>query len=173
MDSLPDRILMKVCQMLIGVASVTFMLILGLAILNIVGRRFSILPHVRGFVEYSEVGLVVLTFLSLPLTQLRNQNVSVDILMRRLPETIAFRLRTAALVVSASGLAWAGYVLALSAVDSYSRGEMRMSIAQVPAWPGRSAVAIGVSLTAIIVLRQAVSLMRREDFVESDKHLGL
>lgn len=110
---------------------------------------------IAGVVEYSEVLMVGLIFLGLAYAQRTGAHIGVDLVTERLPARVAHGVRSVGLVIAMvviTIMAWQTLEVALRSVQS---GEYRFGLVQVPIWPARLLIPIG--LTALL-LELAVSL---------------
>ncbi len=98
-------------------------------------------------VELSEQLLAAAIFLSLPLTFLRDANVSVDLLTSRLPTTVQRTLFLIAAVTGSVFLVSVAYYLGQLAFDAYL-GRTTTLTARLPLAPFMACAAIGALAAA-------------------------
>jgi len=110
---------------------------------------------VPGVYEYSEVILVATVFLSLAWTQKINGHVSIDLFVDMLPARASHWVQAIGLAIALAVLCWMLTASARTAWHSLLSGEYRFGLAQVPVWPARVTVTVGV---AMLVLQVALSL---------------
>ncbi|MEX2291083.1 MAG: TRAP transporter small permease [Mycobacteriales bacterium] len=103
---------------------------------------------IPGSIEYGEVALVMLAFLSLARTQQKDGHVTVDLLTSRLPRRTAAGLELVGMSVALVFLIWMTWASYEQAVVSVARGEYRFGTVSAPVWPAR--VAIAASLAALV-----------------------
>jgi TRAP-type C4-dicarboxylate transport system permease small subunit len=131
-----------------------------------VGRRYVTGRSLPGVIEYSEVLLAGVVFLGMGMAQNGGAHVRMEALITR------FRPRARAWVEA--GTAAFGAVLtavltvatAGEAIDSFQAGEYRHGLAEVPIWPAKMVIPLGLAiLTAELVrtcVRQVLAAKRGE-----------
>lgn len=121
---------------------------------------------IPGSIEYGEVVLVMLAFLSLARTQQKDGHVAVDLVTSRLSRRSAAALELLGMTVALVFLIWMTWASYEQAVVSVERGEYRFGTVSAPVWPAR--VAIAASLLALVgvitvhLVRLATVVMGRE-----------
>lgn len=123
---------------------------IDVAVRTFVGGSFG------GLVEYSEVLIVVAVFLGLGYTQLQNRHVGVDLLITRLPERAGRWVQRVGLTVCAVVLALMVRSTGQAAWVSYQAQEFRFGVAQVPIWPAKVALCLGLAVWLLVILYQVV-----------------
>lgn len=133
-------------------------LIMGLILLTVADVAWRNLDghSIPGVYEYSEVILVAIVFLSLAWTQKIGQHVSIDLVTRALPPRGERIVRAIGCLVALAILTWMAFASIEAASDSWATGEYRIGLSEVPVWPARFAVAIGL---CALVLQLAVGLL--------------
>ncbi len=138
------------------------LILLGLLLVNTadVVMRTAGLGTVRGIIEWTEIIIPAVVFASLAPAFLARMHVSVDLVTHRLSPrwaatTEAFGLMVSALVlglwtIAAARVAWA----------SFQRREFRFGLVEVPVWPVRIVVPIGIGLFVVVVVLRIVRLVR-------------
>jgi TRAP-type C4-dicarboxylate transport system permease small subunit len=128
-----------------------------LSIVYDVAARTLGISGVKGIVEYGEVLMVAVVFLSIGYAQMQHAHIAVEILVDRLPERIAQRLYAGVLGLLAIGLFWASYETMLAAMTSMERGEIRFGLVSVPVWPARWVIPVGLFSMALQCLVQSAA----------------
>lgn len=109
---------------------------------------------IPGVVEYSEVLLVALIFLGLAYAQRVKAHIGVDIVTERLKPRVSHVVRAVGLVLAILVLAWMAYETAVVAVHAFEVREYRFGLVQVPIWPVRIVVPVGLT---VLILELALS----------------
>lgn len=133
-------------------------LIMGLILLTVADVAWRNLDghSIPGVYEYSEVILVAIVFLSLAWTQKIDQHVSIDLVTRALSRRGERVVRVIGCLVALGVLAWMAFAGIEAAVESWTTGEYRIGLSEVPVWPARFAAAIGL---CALVLQLAAGLL--------------
>lgn len=119
---------------------------------------------IPGVVEYSEVLMVGLIFLGLAYAQRTGAHIGVDLVTERMPVRVAHAVRSVGLLLAIlvlAVMAWETLEVALRAVESR---EYRFGLVQVPIWPARLLIPIGL---VALLLELAITLI---DEVEAYRH---
>ena len=111
-----------------------------------------------GLAEYTEVMLVALFYLSVAAALRSESHVEVDSVYRFLPVRFRVWLEAAASLLVLLFLAVLTWLTAERAVESVIAREVRMGFAEVPVWPARMIIPIGLFA---LVLQQAFRLHDR------------
>jgi len=138
---------------------------LAICLMMLVGAADVVLGSVFGWylsfkVDLSGTLLAASIFLAWPLVQRERSHIAVDLLTARAP---GWFVRTGRVLAALCGLlvfkliAWGSWQLALSSVSIM---EVSPDTSGYPIWPWKLACAVGVTLTAAIVLAQAVTSLR-------------
>jgi TRAP-type C4-dicarboxylate transport system permease small subunit len=124
-------------------------------------RRAITGRSIGGVLEASEVLLVFVVFLGLGYAQFTGAHVSTSILTSRLPRLPRRVVQGIGLTFALVFLAWAIYATGHRAWDAFQIREYRFGLLQVPIWPGRIAVVIGLTLWFLEVLRDWILVVIR------------
>ncbi|HTV67814.1 MAG TPA: TRAP transporter small permease [Rhizobiaceae bacterium] len=127
---------------------------IGIALLMLptvadVTYRKVIGPSLAGMVEVSEVGVVIVAFLAMAAALRRGAHVGTPIFTSQLNPTLAERLRILGCLVIWIALAlmvWGSWQIA---VESFQVREFRFGLVQMPIWPAKMAVPVGLVLMLI------------------------
>lgn len=143
----------KTARPLAWLAAALLFAFLVLNTADVVSRTLDV-TRVRGVIEYTEIGLVLVVFLALAPAFASRMHISVDVVTARLPPRIAAGVEAAGLAVCSGLVAWWTYAATLVAIDSTRSGEYRFGLVEVPVWPARIVVPVGVGcLLAYLVVR--------------------
>jgi TRAP-type mannitol/chloroaromatic compound transport system permease small subunit len=109
-----------------------------------------------GVLEVGVLLLLALIYLGLPATQANRENFRVSILAERFPpwvDRIVTWLLLALQVVIIGILVWASW---RSTLYSYNRDEVSFGIVQIPLWPSRGMVSLGLTLLLVQSVAAAI-----------------
>lgn len=155
MSRLADRAL-NVISILTGGAIVALML---LTVVDVFKRQF-LSSGVRGVIEITEVALVAVVFLGMVGAEAAKRHVRTPVVVNMLPLRPAAVLRLIGLVLSVVLTAWIAYVTADIAIDSVQNRESRFGLLEVPVWPARLLIPIGMGGFCLVLTARAVNLTR-------------
>lgn len=115
-------------------------------------RRTATGRALPGSVEYGELLMVGMVFLGLAYAQHQKEHVSVSVLTSRLPVRSAMVVRTTGMLTMVGFLLWLSVAAYGEAMRSLASGEYRFGLLQVPMWPARLVIPVGVALLALETL---------------------
>lgn len=124
-----------------------------------VASRYVTGRSLRGVVEYSEVILIVIVYFAMGAAFRNGSHISTPIFLNLLPPGLARALDFIGCAILAIVLATAIYLTALLAINSYAIGEFRFGLTQVPIWPAKIAIPIGLAVMFLEVVLRALDLM--------------
>ena len=101
---------------------------------------------IPGMIEAIDPLLVCAAFLGLAMTESKGQHVGMTAIADRLPFRVRYRVIAIGTVLVMALIVWLGAAGAESAFRSFSRGEVRPGIVDIPLWPARVAVVIGCAV---------------------------
>lgn len=133
--------------------AVTGVVVIMFATCADVFRRTLTGRSVPGVVEGSEVMLVIAVFLGLGYAQREKVHVATSVVTDRLPDAVSRTVRIAGILVAICFLLWLVYATGERAVQSTRTGEYRFGLLQVPIWPGRVAITVGLALLTAELVR--------------------
>lgn len=122
-------------------------------------KRFLTGSSIPGTTEFSEVFLVGAVYLGLAFAMRVGAHVGVDIVIMRLPARVATIVQVLGLGISILILAWMTYETVGSALHSIAVNEFRYGTVQVPIWPAKVMVPIGLAalmLECLVVLGRVI-----------------
>lgn len=114
-----------------------------------VGRRDLEGHGVKGVVEISEVLLAIVAFLGMLGAQLNGQHIKSPIVTNRLPDRSAHLTRAVGSLLACGLAAWATWLTVGVAKNSIASGEYRFGLVQVPLWPAKVAIPLGLGCFAL------------------------
>lgn len=127
---------------LLSVACIVVMLVATVA--DVV-RRTIWGTSIHGVTELGEVAMVAIVFLGLGYAQSRDAHVSMTLLVRRLRPDVAALVNGLGLLLVTAVVGWMLMVTTERAIASYEISEYRFGLVQIPIWPARIAIAVGVA----------------------------
>ena len=131
--------------MLAAACGAFVMMLISLDVFNRVVTGRSI----RGAFEAVELLLVLIVFLGIAYAERSGAHVRVRLLTTKLAPTFAEVTRLFGNLVALGIVAWMAYESGFAAQRSVATGEFRMGLVAFPIWPGRIAVAIGLTLLTV------------------------
>lgn len=135
------------------IAALCGTMIMVVIVLDVVLRRAGG-AGVRGTDAMVESLLVALVFLGLAYTERRGQHLSFTMFVTRVRAKIAFAFQTLGLLAATLFLSWVAWLSSVKAYESYVADEFRFGMLNLPLWPARAALAIGL---VVLVLEMCVS----------------
>lgn len=99
---------------------------------------------VAGAQEIIEQLMVAIVFLGMAYALRRGDHVAVKIVTDALPVRLAAILRLAGMAVMVFVVAWMAWRTGMHAWRSFLSGEVRFGLLQVPVWPARVAIPLGL-----------------------------
>lgn len=126
---------------------------------NVVMRAFFS-SSIAGSVEFTEVLLAFVVFAGVAYAQQSRSHVNTTLVTSRLSPRAARIVRTVGLLVVAAVLAWTVIATADRGIEAWRTGEARFGIREVPTWPGRLTVPIGLAILTLEVVLTALDAWR-------------
>lgn len=111
------------------------------------------LPGTVGIVELM---LAVLVSLAFPLAYREGKHVTTGLVADRLPPRVRIWVETVGVAMTFAFMVWFSYAAIGRAISATIAGEMRYGVVEIVAWPGRIALAVGLSVMALEVLRHLI-----------------
>lgn len=128
-----------------AMVSVTCIVLMLLATVADVVRRYLWGTSIHGVTEMGEVAMVAIVFLGLGYAQSRDAHVSMTLVVRRMRPECAALVNGLGLLVVTATVGWLLLVTSERAIASYQVSEYRFGLVQIPIWPARIAIAVGVT----------------------------
>jgi TRAP-type C4-dicarboxylate transport system permease small subunit len=126
------------------ISAAGIVLIMVIVVTDVVLRK-STGGSLPGGIEYSTVLLVFVAFLGLGFAQAAGEHISTTILTDKLSPRTAAIVRGIGMALVTVVIAWMAWVSADRAIVAWQEGEARLGLIQVPVWPARIAVAVGLA----------------------------
>jgi TRAP-type C4-dicarboxylate transport system permease small subunit len=148
---------LRVTSICAGAAIVLLMLV---TVVDVFMRQF-LTSGVRAVIEITEVSLVAVVFAGMVGAEVAGRHVRTPVVLNLLPSRPAATLRLAGLALSAVTTGWIALATANQAVQSVSNREARFGLLQVPVWPARVIIPLGMAGLCLMFVVRAVGLARR------------
>ena len=104
-------------------------------------------------IDYSEYGLVAMTFLSMAWLVRQNGHVRIDLGLNALPERTRHWVAGLGNLIAAATCGAGAYFATQTAMTQFARGSMTVSIHSAPRYFFSALIALGLALTAIELVR--------------------
>jgi TRAP-type C4-dicarboxylate transport system permease small subunit len=121
-----------------------------------VARRYFVGSSILGMLEVSETLMVLMVFLGMSYAEHTRTHVRMTLLTNRLPPRISATLRLVAFLVSTWVIGWMAWQTSMRARSSIEMGEFGMGVLQLPLWPARAAIAIGLLAATVQLIMRVV-----------------
>lgn len=153
------RIIVRVAR---GLGAVSALLIVFMMVSTVadVSRRQFAGEAIPGVIEMGEVLMVATVFLGLAYTEVRGAHVNMTLLVRKLPPRIAAMANTVGLLLVLFVVGWMVYVTGVRAFEAFEIKEYRFGLVQIPIWPARVALAVGLAAYFAALLPRLVDNVR-------------
>ena len=131
-------------------------------------------PSVPGMVEYSELGLVAVIFLGIASALTHDVHIHTPVLTSRVSPRAAHRMRVAGRLVMWVVIAACLYGTIMEAQDSFAIREYRFGLIEVPIWPAKIIVPVGLAALLVEITMQCLEglFLSRPAHDESRDHAG-
>lgn len=142
-------------------SSISLIVLAGIVVLDVIMRAMS--DPLSGGSDVGAMLMVALIFFAVSGTQVDHDHVSMDALIVLFPRWLRKFTDKASLLVClvvGSFLTYGGWKLALK---SFRSGEMALGAMHLPLWPGKTIVAIGLTLYTLVVLAQLLGADLKPD----------
>lgn len=131
---------------------------MGLTVIDVANRSVTG-RSVPGAQEISEQLIVALVFLGMAFAYYRKEHVAVTMCTRALPIRTRGPVRLLGRCVLLGLVFWLIWATGHEALRSYAQGEFRFGLLQVPVWPARAAIPIGLAALALQVMAEMATLI--------------
>lgn len=133
-------------------SSISLVVLAGIVVLDVIMRALS--DPLSGGSDIGAMLMVALIFFAVSGTQVDHDHVSMDALIVLFPKwlrKITDKVNLFVCLVVGGFLTYGTWKLALK---SFRSGEMALGAMHLPLWPGKTIVAIGLTLYTLVVLAQ-------------------
>ena len=132
-------------------AALCVVAMMGMTVADVTSRTITG-RSVPGAQEISEQLVVALVFLGMAYAFYRREHVAVTICTLALPVRPRAAVRLLGRVIMLGLVGWMIWMTGEEAWRSYSQGEFRFGLLQLPVWPARAAIPLGLAAFALQVL---------------------
>lgn len=160
-EPVPIRVVHGLSSALMAIGAVALLAMILLSAADVIYRNVAGVG-VSGSIQLNEMFMVVMTFGALAATQMRDGHVAVDIAAARLSPRIANVLQAAGLLVTAAVTAWGTWASWHVALEALHRAEVSIGIVNMPTWPTRFLVSVGLALLTAELVISAVQPFRNQ-----------
>lgn len=157
--SLLRLVIQKTSVAMAWLSGLMVLVLMGMVVTEVLMRKYFD-TTLGGTIEYSEVLLVFIVFAGVAYTEQSGAHVKTDLLTSRLPTPWAASVRALGLTVAAALLFWATQATTARGWDAMHAGESRFGIKEVPVWPARLAIPVGLLFLGIETLFVAADSVR-------------
>lgn len=121
-----------------------------------VSRRAVTGDSIPGINEMAEVALVIVIFLGLMGAQTSGTQIATPIVTNRLPARAGHAVRCVAAWVAAAIVLWMTAETAVAGYESWQAKEFRFGLANVPIWPAKIVIPVGLACLAFALIVQGL-----------------
>jgi TRAP-type mannitol/chloroaromatic compound transport system permease small subunit len=139
-----------------GISAVLILFIMMVTVVDVVLRYIFKTP-LKGSYEFCEIFFLSSVFLGLAYTESFRGHVNVDILISRLSDQTNLVLEIFVLLISlpvGGLLIWQG---TLAFLRSLSTGEYKWGLIQIPLWPARLMIPVGVAVLCLKIVSELLT----------------
>lgn len=138
-------------------------LLIALISADVLLRELGIF-RIVGAAEISEMTMPMIAYLAFAFAFMRGAHVSTTLVTDRVPEAVSRVLITIGLFVLLAFLIWLTYATIEPAIHAYQIGQVRYGLLELPTWPARAAISIGlIAMCLEAVLRLVDSIRGTEE----------
>lgn len=153
------RLIRSIATLFAIVAALCVLAMMGMTVADVTARAVTG-RSVPGAQEITEQLMVALVFLGMAFAYHRHEHVAVTIVTRALPLRPRATVRVLGRVILLGLVVWMIWMTGEGAWRSYVRGEIRFGLLQVPVWPARAAIPIGLAAFALSILSDMADRIR-------------
>lgn len=154
------RVIHRVTSAMSLIAGIGIVALMLIALADISSRKF-VGPGISGAYEVTEIALCAVVFAGMAAAEAHKTHVRTPLVVERLPPRIADAARLVGLVVVIVGLAWMTYLTFTAGITSYRIGEYRFGLNQVPVWPARLFIPLGLLSLTLEFVADTVPIVQR------------
>jgi TRAP-type C4-dicarboxylate transport system permease small subunit len=137
------RVVHVVTTVMSQIAGLGIVMLMLIALADIGFRKF-LGPGIAGAYEVTEISLACVAFAGMAAAEATKTHVRTPLLVERLPYRAADVARAIGLTVVILALCWITYLTLKSGIRSYQEGEYRFGLNQVPIWPAKLFIPMGL-----------------------------
>ena len=151
-----DAVLASLSRLLAVVGGAMLVVIMLALVIDVVSKAVRQSP-IEGLVSYLQIALVAMVFLAMPFAQRLDAHVSMGLLVEAVPPRLAHGIQALGLAVVVPVMGYVAYNTVLLALDSISRREATLDIVNVPVWPARMILSLGLLVLVLELTRSVLS----------------
>lgn len=141
----PIRSVIHLISRVLAFVAVLVLLFMMVATVADVGKRYLVGTPIPGVTEMGEVLMVMSVFSGVAYAEYRGAHVRVTLLLEKLPPRVAAIVNSLSMILVLTLIAWMVWVTTGRALDSIETNEIRFGLVKIPVWPGRVAIAAGLT----------------------------
>ncbi|MHA7140408.1 TRAP transporter small permease subunit [Arthrobacter sp. Sr33] len=138
------RAIIIVARVLAAISGLLIVLMMVSTVADVSRRQF-LGEAIPGVIEMGEVLMVATVFLGLAYTEIGGKHVNMTLVIRKLPPRMAAIANTVGLLLVLFVVGWMVYVTGERAIEATEAQEYRFGLVQIPVWPARIALAVGLT----------------------------
>lgn len=116
-----------------------------------VAKRALTGSSLAGAQEITESLIVTIVYLGIAWAQYRREHVAIDLFTARLPARTAAAVRAIGQIIVVGIVTWMLVRTGSAAWEAFKSGEVRFGLLQLPMWPARAAIPLGLLALLLIV----------------------
>lgn len=152
-------VLLRYASRVLAMLSAMAILVIMLLTVADVTQRWATGRSMAGVLEFNEILMVAVVYLGLAYTQRRDEHVSVDLLVTRLPRRARRWVEAVALLLAIMVVGLLLWATLETGLESYARREFRFGLRAVPIWPARLVIPLGLLFLSLEILRSLANRM--------------
>ncbi len=157
--SWPRRAINLVARGLAAVAVLLIIFMMVSTVADVISRQLTG-QAIPGVIEVGEVLMVSTVFLGLAYAETRGAHVNMNLVIRKLPPRIASIATSLGLLLVLFVVGWMVIVTGMRAVEAFEVQEYRFGLVQIPVWPARIALAVGLAAYFLSLLPRLADDLR-------------
>lgn len=146
-----ERVITALEPMTRTIASIGVILLMAATVIDVVSRSATG-RGLPGVIEMTEVILVATVFIAMITAGRDGQHIRVVLLTDRVPAAAARVLRLTGLLLSLGIVAWLSWATIEKAIVAVHTAEYRFGLINVPVWPARIAIPVGLVCLALVLI---------------------
>lgn len=154
------RLTIALGRLTYSVSAASIVLLCVMTVVDTASRTFGSGSIALVF-DVNETLIVLVAFLCLAYAALAGEHVAFTAIYDRLPERGQYLSRLIGYLLALPLIGWMAWVSFDAALTSWQTAEARMGVAQLPVWPARLAVAVGLLAFFLTLVYGALAVIRR------------
>lgn len=158
--NLGGRAILVMARLLAGMAMLIIVFMMVATVADVLRREMTG-RAIPGVIEMGEVLMVASVFLGLAYAETRGAHVNMNIVLRRLPDRTAAVVMSIGMVLVLLVVGWMAIVTGQRAWAAFETQEYRFGLVQIPVWPARVALALGLAAYFFSLLPRFTDALRK------------